>query len=151
MDKDELLKTLLNFRTKTYVAGTGKVKAAFDGSVQYEHQEGNWSYRDIYFIGSGIFPGLETLSYKGKPVWSMSYYGNFSSMTEEQADTMLRKALTDTWETTRIYNHVEKNFGDFTYICDGDGDIDELSGTEEILVDGKQVYFFYYAGGYIGD
>lgn len=151
MDKRELLQTLLTFRTKTYAAGTGKVKAALDGSVQYEHTEGSWLYRDIYFIGNGIFPGIETLYYNDKPVWSMSYFGDFSSMTEEQADTMLRKALIDTWETTRIYNNVEKDYGAFQYVCAGQGTIDELSGTEEIYVDGKKVYFFYYAGGYIGD
>lgn len=150
MNKDELLAKLLKFRTKTYATGTGKVTPALSGSVQYENRDGDWSYRDIYYLGNGIFPGLETVYYKGKPVWSMSYYGNFSGMTEEQADTMLRKALMDKWETTRIFNTVKKDYGDFEYICEGDGSIDELSGTEEIYVDKQRVYFFYYAGGYIG-
>jgi hypothetical protein len=71
-------------------------------------------------------------------------------MTEEQTDGMLRKALMELWETTRIYNRVEKDYGAFRYICDGSGSIDALEGTEEIYVGDDKVYFFFYAGGFIG-
>lgn len=150
MDKAALEKFLLRARTKTYAGATGKTTPLLPESVQYEHHDGDFSYRDIYYIGNGIFPGLETVFHKGKPAWSMSYFGDFSGMTEEQADTMLRKALTDLWETTRMYDHVEKDYGEFRYVCDGRGTIDELSGTEEIYVGQDKVYFFYYAGGFIG-
>lgn len=80
----------------------------------------------------------------------MSYFGDFSKMTEVQADNLLRKALLELWETTRIYNQVEKEYNGFKYICDGSGSIDELNGIEEIYVDKEKVYFFYYAGGLIG-
>ena len=150
MDKKDLLQFLLSARTKTYAAANGSTEALLDGSVQYEYRKDNWFYRDVYFIGNAIFPGLETVYYKNKPVWSMSYYGNFSKMSEEEADTMLRRALIDNWKTTRIYKKVEKDYGNFTYFCDGNGSIDELGGTEEITVKGKLVYHFYYAGGYIG-
>ena len=150
MDRDALEKFILKARTKTYAAANGKAEPLLPASVQYEHQEADYSYRDIYYIGNGIFPGLETVFYKNKPVWSMSYFGDFSKMTEEQVDQMLRKALTELWQTTRIYNRVEKDYGDFMYICDGSGDIDELSGTEEIYVGKDKLYFFHYAGGFIG-
>lgn len=150
MNKKKLQDFILIARTKTYATAEGKTKALLDGSVQYEYKDGDWFYRDIYFIGNGVFPGLETVYYKNKPVWSMSYYGNFNKMTEEQADTMLRKALMDNWKTTRLGSRVEKDYGEFRYLCDGNGSIDELSGTEEIYVDKKVVYFFYYAGGFIG-
>ena len=150
MNKKSLEIFLLNARTQTYAAADGKTKPLLPGSVQYEYQDGDFSYRDTYYIGNGIFPGLETVFYKDKPVWSMSYFGDFSKMTEEQADNMLRKTLIELWETTRIYKHVEKDYGNFKYICDGAGNIDELSGTEEIFVGKDRVYFFYYAGGFIG-
>ncbi len=150
MNKKELEKFLLKARTKTYASADGKSEAILPGSVQYEYAEGDFLYRDIYYIGNGIFPGLETIYLKDTPVWSMSYFGDFSGMTEEQADSMLRKALMDNWELTRIYNRVEKDYDDFKYICDGQGTIDELTGTEEIYVRNKKVYFFYYAGGFIG-
>jgi len=150
MDKQELLNFLLKARTKTYATANSKTKSILDGSVQYEYNDGDFLYRDIYYIGNGIFPGLETIYFKDKPVWSMSYFGDFSKMTEEQVDLMLRKALIDNQKITRINKSVEKDYGDFTYICDGQGTIEELSGTEEIHIGPKKMFFFYYAGGFIG-
>lgn len=150
MKKDELENFLLNARTKTYAAAAGKLEALLPGSVQYEYSDGDFSYRDVYYIGNGVFPGLETVFHKDKPVWSMSYFGDFSKMTEEQADNMLRKALMELWETTRTYRLVEKDYKNFRYICEGSGSIDELEGTEEIYVGKDKVYYFYYAGGFIG-
>lgn len=63
---------------------------------------------------------------------------------------MLRKALIDLQSETRMYTHVKKDYGDFVYICEGSGAIDMLEGQEEITVDAERVYYFYYAGGYIG-
>ncbi len=151
MNKKELEKFLLEARTQTYAAAIGKVKPPFlPGSVQYEYAEGDFSYRDVYYIGNGIFPGLETVFSEDKPVWSMSYFGDFSKMTEEQADNMLRRALMELWETTRIYNRVEKDYGEFVYTCAGTGNIDELSGREEIKAGEELLYFFEYNGGLIG-
>ena len=141
---------LLSARTKTYAGASAKAEPLMPGSVQYDFAEGDFSYRDTYYIGNGIFPGLETVFYKGKPVWSMSYYGDFSKMTEEQADTMLRRALTDLWQTTRMYSHVEKDYTDFRYLCEGNGSLEKLDGTEEIWVGNNEVFHFYYAGGLIG-
>jgi hypothetical protein len=93
VNKNDLEKFLLKSRTKTYAAAIGKSGPLLPGSVQYEYNEGDYSYRDVYYIGNGIFPGLETILYKENPVWSMSYFGDFSKMTEEQADTMLRKGV----------------------------------------------------------
>jgi hypothetical protein len=45
----------------------------------------------------------------------MSYFGDFSKMTEEQVDKMLRKALSENWQKTRLYHTVEKDYGDFVY------------------------------------
>ena len=150
MDKQGLETFLLEARAKTYASATGKSKALLPGSVQYEFEKGDFSYRDVYYIGNGIFPGLEVVFYKGQPVWSMSYFGDFSKMTEEQIDAMLRKALVDLQKTTRMYAEVEKDYGDFTYTCAGSGSIEELEGSEEIYVGKERVYYFYYAGGFIG-
>ena len=134
----------------TYAAASGQSKPLLPNSVQYEYDDGDFTYRDIYYIGNGIFPGIETVFYNRKPVWSMSYFGDFSKITEEQADNMLREALIELWETTRIYKEVEKEYDDFKYVCEGSGSIDKLEGSEKIYVGKDKVYFFYYAGGFIG-
>lgn len=150
MNKQQLEQFLLKARANTYAGAQGKMQPALSGSAQYEYTEENLRYQDVYFIGNGIFSGLETVYDGDKPVWSMSYFGDFSKMTEEQTDTMLRKALIDNKQLARIYKKAEKDYGDFRYVCDGEGTIDKLSGTEEIFVGDQQVFVFYYAGGYIG-
>lgn len=150
MDTILIEQFLLSARTKTYAGATGKSDALLPGAVQYEHIEGNFSYRDTYYLGNGIFAGLETVFLEGKPVWTMSYFGDFSKMTEEQADGMLRTALQDLWKKTRMYTVVEKSYPTFEYSCEGDGSFEKVSGTELIKVNGNVIYNFYYAGGLIG-
>lgn len=152
MNKNNLLQFLLKARTETYAGGKGKAKPALNGSVQLEYREGDWFYRDIYYIGNGIFMGLEVVHFQEKPVWSMSYYGNFKKMTEEEIDKILRRALMDKWQETRLWKKVKWEKDEFKYICEPDfeGSIDEMAGMEKILKSGKQVYTFFYAGGYVG-
>jgi len=150
MDKEALEAFLLKARTKTYAAAKGGVKPVLIGSKQLEYKLGDFLYRDIYFVGNGIFPGLETVYFKDQAVWSMSYFGDFRKMSEDQVDAMLRKALIDNWQGVRIYKTLEKDYGNFTYRCDGSGSIDRLEGSEEISIKGRQVYIFYYGGGFIG-
>ena len=141
---------LLEARAQSYTAGGDTSVAKLPGSVQYDYARGDYSYIDTYYLGNGKFPGLETVFYKGKPMWSMSYFGNYSDLSEDEIDRMLRKALTDFRQTTRTYHHVTKDYDDFTYICAGEGSMEEVSGTEEIQVGNETVYYFYYAGGFIG-
>jgi hypothetical protein len=148
--KEEALNFLLKARSQTYATGGNKVDSGLKGAVQYEYSEGDFSYTDVYQIGNGIFMGLDTVYYQGKPVISNSYFGNFIKVTEEEVDNILRAALSDNWETTRIWNKVEWDKENYHYTCDGEGDIDEFSGTEKILKEGEQVYYFYYAAGWIG-
>lgn len=149
MNKNELEKFILVARTKTYAGAINKAIATLPGSRQYEYCEGDYSYRDIYYMGNGLFPGIEVVYFKEKPVWSMTYFGDFSKMTEERADQTLRQALIDLWDETRINNYVEKDYGDYKYICDGSGTIDQLKGRESILIDDREVYFFDFQGGFI--
>ena len=152
MDKKKLQSFLIKARTKTYASGGGKVKPAFSGSDQLEYTEDKWFYRDVYYLGNGLFMGLETIYFENKPAWSMSYYGNFQKMTEKEIDKILRKALLAKKDTARLWHMVKWEKGDFKYTCtpDGPGNIDEIAGTEEIYKGKEKVYFFYYAGGFIG-
>lgn len=161
MDKEKLLQFLLKARIKTYAGGGGKVKPVFKDSDQLEYKEDDWSYRDVYYTGNGIFMGLEVVYYQDKAVWSMSYYGNFKKMKEEELDSILRQALLDNWEKARTWQKVEWEKGDYKYICEPDkaedleqeeftGSIEEMAGMEKIFKHGKDVYTFVYAGGLIG-
>ena len=150
MDKKKLEEFLIKARTKTYAGAAGKVTPAFKESYQLEYKEGDWLYRDVYNMGNSIFAGLETVYYKEKSVWSMSYYGNFKKLSEEETDKILRGALIANKETARLWHDFGWEKDNYSYTCAGYGDMDELGGTEEITKDGEKVYFFYYAGGFIG-
>jgi len=150
MDKNELERFLLIARTKTYAGGLNKVDPVLSGSKQHEYSEGDYLYRDIYYMGNGLFDGVESVYFKEKPIWSMTYFGDYSKMSENRSDETLRQALIDLWDKTRIYNHVEKDYDDYKYICNGSGTIDKMKGHELILINNEEVHFFDYQGGFIG-
>lgn len=151
MNKTKLTDFLLKARTKTYAGDSGEVKPLLIGSKQLEYKENDWLYRDVYYTGQGLFMGFETVYFKDQPVWSMSYYGNFRKLTEAEVDRVLRKALLEHWKTTRIWKNVAWKSGAYQYTCtpDFEGSIDEMAGKENIYKNGKEVYFFFYAGGVI--
>lgn len=149
MDRRELTNFLLKARTKTYAGDSGKVKPVFAGSDQLEYKERDWLYRDVYYTGNGIFMGLETVYFRDKAVWSMSYYGNFKKMTEEELDSVLRQALLDNRKSARTWQKVEWKKGNYQYICEPDfeGCIEEMADAEKILKNNEEAYRFFYAGG----
>lgn len=150
-NKKNLVDFLIKARANTYAGGEGKVAPAFPGGYQLEYQEGDWLYRDFYNLGNAIFIGLETVYLKSKPVWSNCYYGNFKGMTEEETDKILRRALTEN-KDTRLWRKIEWEKDGFTYLCipKFKTGIDEVSGTEEIYKGKEKIYFFSYAGGFVG-
>ncbi len=149
VDKEKLLGFLLKARTKTYAGSGGKVKSVLVDSKQLEYQEEEWLYRDIYYNGQGIFIGMETVYFKGKAVWAMSYFGDYKGMTENEVDKILKGALLVNWDITRIWKSVEWEKDGYKYSCcpDFDGSIEKMAGIEKILKNKKQIYQLFYAGG----
>lgn len=146
MDQKTLEEFLFKARLKTYAGDGGKVPSVLKGSSQLEFTEGDFLYRDVYYTGKNTFVGLETIYYKEKPAFSMSYFGNWGTMTEEEIDLILRGALIANPET-RAFTDVKWEKDGFVYECATETDsIDEIGGTEVISKDGEQLYYFYYAG-----
>lgn len=153
MDKNELQNFLIAARENTYAGAKGKVEPLLQGSTQLEYGQGDYLYRDIYNMGNKIFIGLETIYFKDNPVWSMSYFGNFQKMTEEEVDDLLRGALIEHKEKARLWYQVEWQKDDYRYVCipRGDANIEEMSGIEEIFNGEEKLYYFYYWGGLLFD
>jgi hypothetical protein len=147
---DDALAFCLRARTRTYAAQVGRTEPLLPASEQFEFADGAWLYRDVFYQGNGLFSGLETVFHEGRPVWTMAYFGDYSRMTEQQADGMLQPALMALWDTTRTHVHVDKELPGYRYTCAGEGSAGQLKGREEILVDERMVYWFEYAGGFIG-
>jgi len=149
LNTKKLTQFLLKARTQTYVGNAGKVEPLLQGSNQLEFTEGEWFYRDIYNQGNSKFIGLETVYYRDKPVWSMSYYGNFEHISEEEVDKILRKALLEKSDKVRLWNTVQHEMGEYVYMNDASGSIEEMEGSEIVERNNETVFFFYYAGGTI--
>lgn len=147
MNKADLEKFIIKARIKTYAGDGGKVMASLPGSTQLEFSENNFRYQDVYYTGEHTFYGMETVYLQEKPVWGMSYYGNWGEMTEEEIDKILRGALIANPET-RLYKKINWIKNEFLYECNPqttDG-IDEIGGEETIFKNNKRAYIFYYAG-----
>jgi len=149
MNKTLLTDFLLKARTETYAGNRGKVRPLLKDSKQLEYKEGKWFYRDVHYGENGIFVGIETIYFKNKTVWSMSYYGSFKKMTEKEIDSILRVALLKNWKTARTWKRVVWKKGIYTYTCEPDfgRSIEEMGGSEYILKNKNEVYKFFYAGG----
>ena len=94
MNKQDAIEFLVQARRHTYASNGGGVEAVLPGSNQLEFQKGaDWHYRDVFFMGNGLFSGIEAVYYIQKTVWSMSYFGDFSKMSEDEVDVMLRHSL----------------------------------------------------------
>lgn len=141
-------KFIIEARAETYAGSNGTVKAALNGSKQLEYKNGSLLYRDVYYTGKNNFYGIETIFDDSKPVFGMSYYGNWGDMSEKEIDDILRGALIANSET-RLNKEIEWRNGDFVYICNPDttDGIKEIGGTEVISKKGNQIYVFCYAGG----
>lgn len=151
MNKQKVINFLLKARTQTYAGNDSKVEPLLKGSTQFEYSKDTLLYRDIYNIGNGLFVGLETIYLNDAPIWSMSYFGNFKKMSEEETDKILRKALIDKWNKARLWDDIKVKSDGYEYICEGSGDISEFGGTEKIVKKNETVYYFYYAAGFISE
>jgi hypothetical protein len=150
MDKEKIANILFKGRSQTNAKAGGQVIPAINGTEQTEYAEGDWLYRDIYFNGKNSFSGIDAVYFQGKPVWASSYFGKFKEINEEKLDEILRRVIID-HPITNAWQKVElQKYDDYEYenIPDSeDKTIDEVSGVEQILKDGKEIYTLYYAGG----
>jgi len=135
---NEIIDFLLRARTKTYAGNGGKVESALAGSKQLEYSEGDYLYRDIYYVGERAFLGIETIYFQNKPIWSMTYRGDWdpNDITDEEVNANLRPALIANANTARTNQRVEWENGDYRYLCEGEGELDNFSGTETLFKNG---------------
>ncbi len=152
-DRDRFVDFLLRAKRATY-AGQGdeaSVTPLVPGSKQLEYRDDDYLYRDIYF-GMVYFVGQECVSYRGRPVWSMSYAGGVISVPGDGVDPraiygFLRLALRHGTEAEPYRGPGRFSHESWSYTNASNGSLDSFSGIEGIARDGAQVYECRYAGG----
>ena len=128
-----------------------KVAAQRLGSKDYEYTEGELMCHDTYF-GSVHFIGEEVVYEHGKPQWGMNYngYDVDESITEEEIDKSLRAALKQNYSDA-IPVRGPKSFKveNYEYSNNVVGELDRFEGREEVLKDGRLIYYAVFHGGLI--
>lgn len=151
--QSQLLDFLDKASSATY-AGNGKEEANPErpGFIELAYQEGDFSYRDSY-TGHYRSRGMEVVRYKGQPVWTSMYGGGMTQGNDELAHDcfeFLKQAL-QTREPDFVSFRGAKLFesGDWKHTYEQQGDPYEFSGYEEILYQGKLVFFHRIIGGIV--
>lgn len=148
------LRELYNFIDKagkaTYAGGGKEVEPERKDFHELEYEQGDFYYRDSY-AGHYRSRGMETVRYKGEPVWASLYGGGMVEGKENLANQtfeFLKKAMSNEekgFESLRGPH--EFLDGDWKYVYDQTGDIYEFSGYEEIFFKGELVFFHRIIGG----
>lgn len=132
-----------------------KVKSRRKGHKEYRVEMGNWVYVDCY-AGKLRAWGRETVWFKGKPYWIMSYGGGMKNLQEdyrvvESVSTFLKKALS-VLANEDFQPRGQRLFKDesgMEYICNWEGDVSNFRGQELIVCKGNELFIHDFTGGLI--
>ncbi len=153
--QDGFLDELLGFVIEEHIAGYASdnksnwVKES-DGSTSIRYEKGEWEVHDNFF-GGEPYGGREVVFHKGYPVWMMVYYGAVSETEPNLKEIyqFLQKALKACPKNNPYRGPKEFIEGSFVYRNSPKGKIVVFSGKEEILKNGKVVYWAKYEGGLV--
>ena len=135
---------IIKAKQNTYAGKNNQVESSRDGSIDYEYCEGDYKYRDSY-VGSKYFSGQEIVWVKGKPYWSMNYVGKV--FDEPFSGDFLKDALKKCTIETPYRGPALYEDGDYTYLCNVEGNFEWFEGRELIFFKNKQIYELKFHGG----
>ena len=151
VNKEALRLFLIDSNQAGYASGNAeKWRRESDGSTTILLEKGSWQYHDNYFSGEP-YGGRTIVSYAGRPVWMLVYYGWLS---RKRADTkavygILRKALLLMPEEHPFRGPREYKEDKFIYTNSWEGELERFSGEEHIACNNELIYTANYAGGYV--
>ncbi|TAN58555.1 XRE family transcriptional regulator [Patescibacteria group bacterium] len=148
----ELAEFLGEANKNTYANGDALRAASLRlKSEDYHFEKNDLIYHDTYF-GGRDFMGEEIVYKNQIPMWGMNYFGFIidEKVSEKEVYDFLRKALMQECEDI-IPVRGPSNFSDDgkEYRFVADGDLENFSGKEEILFNGKVIYRCLVHGGFI--
>ena len=121
-----------------------------DGSLELTYQEGVFKYRDRYF-GWNPFGGEEAVWQDDQIVWVMNYYGLVFDEVVPAAEvySFLQDAMNQVKIDRPFRGPQTLKKSDFEYFDESQGNVDQFTGVERILYQGREIYQLHYHGGRI--
>jgi hypothetical protein len=145
---------LVKAKLATYASNSGEfiVDSILPHSHQLEFSENPLLYRDIYY-GGIHFPGMEIVFFKGKPIWTMTYYGGLTRGTQSdeigEMGDVLKAALREVPVSAPFRGPEIFQQKKFVYTNETRGDVLQFSGVEYIYRESKKIYHLEYNGGVV--
>ncbi|KKP65230.1 MAG: hypothetical protein UR61_C0029G0008 [candidate division WS6 bacterium GW2011_GWE1_34_7] len=149
MDNMTLKNFIFEASTNTYASEDKNIRVKqSDSSTTIEYEKDDWKYHDNYF-GGEPFGGREVVFYKEKPVWMMVYYGAVvvNEIVPDELYTVLTKALRSSTVDMPYRGPKELVDGEFRYVNELQGEVDNFSGEERIYKGDTLLYVAKYIGG----
>ncbi|MFA4942536.1 MAG: DUF5680 domain-containing protein [Patescibacteria group bacterium] len=151
VDLKQLTSFIAEANQSGYASGReSSLKKESDGSRTIIYQSGDWLFSDNYF-GGEPYGGREVVSYKGQPVFIMTYYGRVSEkdFSEKNIYSFLRKALKLSPPDYPFRGPRELILGEMKYENNWQGDVSYFFGEEKIFINDQEVYNARYVGGLV--
>ncbi len=145
---------LIEAKKQTYANGNvKKVESSRLNSYDYEYTDGKMIYHDTYFGGTDFIGEEVVYDESQTPIWAMNYHGVTlnENLSEEAIDNALRPALMKVGEDDILPLRGPKEFinGEYKYIFDVTGNLDNFEGEESIFKGEEKVYCLKCHGGRI--
>jgi hypothetical protein len=150
MDIDSLKQFLIASNKAGYAGGNEKkwLKEP-DGSTTIPFTKGQWTSHDNFF-GGEPYGGRIVVSYAGKAVWMMVYYGWVKvGINPDLVYGILREALMSMPEDHPYRGPSRFEKDTLVYKNTWTGEPDRYSGEEKITQNGKLIYKATYFGGWV--
>lgn len=142
----EITNFIIEAKRNTYAGKNNQVGSSRNGSIDYEYVRDDYKYRDSY-VGSNCFSGQEIVWIKDNPYWSMNYIGKVTD--EPFSGDFLKEALRNNIEEMPYRGPKFYENGDYTYLCNVDGNPEWFEGRELIFYKNVQIYELKFHGGVI--
>jgi len=151
MQLSELEQFIVRAKAATY-AGSGPADAGSQpGTLDLAFAEGSYGYLDSYAGGSN-FLGREIVTFEGRPVWGLGYYGCLlrpELIDAGRAGAVIKASLTALYREGRFLGGFRAAQGEDVYVDTSTGEVGRFEGREWIERAGVRVYELVYHGGLI--
>lgn len=143
----DIIEFLILAKKNTYAGNALEEKVSMrPKSHDLIYKDGKFKYIDTY-LGSEQFIGEEAIFIDDEPIWAMNYNG--IEFNDKFSSNFLKKALS-TVNVDMPYRGQNKfQDGDYTYICEVNGNFEYFNGKETIYFQNEKVFECNFFGGIV--